>query len=45
MLTLKFFDVAAITDLRPTGEVFNPLVDMDDIIGFNSKRASFTKVW
>ncbi|KAI5397964.1 hypothetical protein KIW84_063684 [Lathyrus oleraceus] len=44
MLTPTIFLVASITGLRPTGEVFDPFVDIDDIIGFNSKRASFTNI-
>lgn len=30
------------TSLRPIGKMFYPFVDTSDIIGFNSKRVSFT---
>lgn len=36
------FYITAITGLRLTGEVFDPFFNSGDIIGFNSKRASFT---
>lgn len=42
MLTPTLFDVAAITGIRQTGEVFDHFVDTNDTIWFNSKWASFT---
>lgn len=42
MITLTLLDAASITALRPTGEVFNPFIQNDDNIGFNSKRVSIT---
>lgn len=42
MLTPTFFDIVSITGLRPIGEVFDPFVNTNDIIGLNSKRVSFT---
>lgn len=42
MITPTLFNVAYITSLQPTGEVFDVFVEIDDNIGFNSKRASFT---
>lgn len=42
MVTLTLFDVASIIGLRPTVEVFDPFVDMNDIIRFSSKQDSVT---
>lgn len=42
MTTPTFLDVIAITGLWPTGKVFNPSIQNEDNIGFNSKRVSFT---
>lgn len=37
-----FANSTTITGLRSTGEVFDPFVKTDGIIGFNSKQVSFT---
>ena len=42
MLMPTLFDIDVITDLRPTGEVFDHIFDTYDIIGLNSKWTSFT---
>lgn len=42
MLTPTLFDIASITSLRPTGEMFDLFYNTNNIIGFNSKRDSFT---
>lgn len=42
MITPTFLDVTAITGLWTTDKVFNPSIQNEDNIGFNSKRVSFT---
>lgn len=42
MLMPTLFGVATIAGLQLTGEVFDPFADTDNLIGFNSKQASFT---
>lgn len=44
MVTPTLFDVAVITGLRATNEVFNPTIQKQNNIGFNSKCASFTNL-
>lgn len=43
MLTPTLFDVAAIIDLRPTGETFNLNESDEDTINFDGNRASFSQ--
>lgn len=42
MLTLTLFDVAAITGLRPIGDAFNPNYMIENTIGFDGNRGTFT---
>lgn len=43
MITPTLFDVAGITGLRPTDEVFNPTVLDEGTIEFDQKRTNFAK--
>lgn len=43
MITPTLIDVATITSLRPTGEVFDPIEWDEDTINFDQKHAQFSK--
>lgn len=43
MVTPTLFDIAAITGLRPTGEMFYPNGREEDAISLNTNHASFGK--
>lgn len=42
MMTPTLFDIAAITELKPTGETYDPNVMAEDTIFFDTTKVSFT---
>lgn len=41
-MTLTLFDIVVITGLWPTGETYDPNLMVEDTIGFNGTRSTFT---